>query len=285
VTGHSNQYLYVMRILVAVLSFLVLPLTARASAIPSFTDRVTDLAHILDSDQKIALETHLRSYEKRTSHQFAVLTIDSLHGESIEAYSIRVVEAWQLGMARKDDGLLLLIAVGDRKMRIEVGRGLEGSITDAQSSTIINEIIKPAFQRGAYAEGIDSAMTTLMTAAGQADVDAAQKAKPSPIVTLVSWFEGVLQWLFYHIGIALLVLAVAIRRNRHSRRLIRSGKGAGGGNSEHSRTAHPQDKSNPDFYFLGFWSGGSNNPGTGENDNDLHGGGGGFSGGGASGGW
>ncbi|HNR72949.1 MAG TPA: TPM domain-containing protein, partial [Cyclobacteriaceae bacterium] len=94
--------------------------------------RVHDDARVLKQETVEALESQLKAYEDSTSNQIAILTISSLEGEVIEEYSLRVAEKWKLGQKDKDNGVLLLIAVDDHKMRIEVGHGLEGVLTDAQ---------------------------------------------------------------------------------------------------------------------------------------------------------
>lgn len=110
--------------------------------------RVHDDAHVLRQATIDELETRLAQYEDSTSNQIAILIISSLDGESLEEYSIKVAEKWALGKKDKDNGVLLLIAVDDHKMRIEVGEGLEGVLTDAMSSRIIRNEMAPAFRRG-----------------------------------------------------------------------------------------------------------------------------------------
>ena len=106
---------------------------------------VHDLADVLSADAKARLERILRAERDSTSNQISVLVIRSLNGGSLEDYSLRVAEKWQPGQADKDNGVLLLISIDDRKVRIEVGYGLEGSLTDAMSSRIIRNEIAPRF--------------------------------------------------------------------------------------------------------------------------------------------
>ena len=123
-------------------------------AVPALERRVTDLADILPPAAEAALEQSLADFEARKGSQIAVLTLPSTAPETIEQYAIRVVDAWKLGRKGVDDGALLLVAVEDRTLRIEVGRGLEGALTDLASNRIIDEIITPLFRAGDYPGGI-----------------------------------------------------------------------------------------------------------------------------------
>ncbi len=128
--------------------------------------RVHDDAHVLKPETIEALEAQLKAYEDSTSNQIAILTISSLDGETIEEYSLRVAEKWKLGQEDKDNGVLLLIAVDDHKMRIEVGHGLEGVLTDALSNRIIRNEMAPAFRRADFDEGVTAAITAITKAIG-----------------------------------------------------------------------------------------------------------------------
>ena len=142
------------RILLAILLLTALPWAAAEVAVPPLKARVTDLTGTLTADQVAGLEARLARLEGRRGSQVAVLIVPTTQPESIEQYSIRVVEQWKLGRARVDDGVLLLVAKDDRKLRIEVGRGLEGAIPDAYARRIIDEAITPRFKRGEFHEGI-----------------------------------------------------------------------------------------------------------------------------------
>ena len=154
----------------ALLWLLGLGLSAAAQdlqAIPKLTARVTDLTGTLTAEQQNALEQKLATFEATKGSQLAVLIVPSTQPEEIEQYSIRVVEQWKLGRGtvngkRVDDGALLLIAKNDHKVRIEVGYGLEGVLTDATSNRIIDETIKPAFRQGNFYGGIDTALDQMM---------------------------------------------------------------------------------------------------------------------------
>ncbi len=118
------------------------------------------------------LEQQLKAYEDSTSNQISILIVPSLGGDAIEEYALRVAEKWKLGTKKKDNGALLLIAIDDHKMRIEVGEGLEGVLTDAQSNRIIRNEMAPDFRRGDYDGGVTSAVHAMIkTIAGEYKAD------------------------------------------------------------------------------------------------------------------
>lgn len=127
---------------------------------------VHDEAHVLSTETVAKLEQQLDAYEDSTSNQLAILIIPSLDGDVLEQYSLRVAESWRLGQAEKDNGALLLIAINDRKMRIETGQGLEGPLTDAVCSQIIRNELAPAFRKEQYDEGVTNAVNAMIHAIG-----------------------------------------------------------------------------------------------------------------------
>lgn len=127
---------------------------------------VHDEAHILSQPFIDRLENQLKEYEDSTSNEIAVLLISSLDGESLEDYSLRVAEKWQLGKKEKDNGVLLLIAVDDHKMRLETGYGLEGVLTDAVSSRIIRNELAPNFRQDNYEAGVSAGINAIIRAIG-----------------------------------------------------------------------------------------------------------------------
>jgi uncharacterized protein len=131
-------------------------------AVPELKTRVTDLADVIPADREAALEATLAEFERRKGSQIAVLLVPSTAPEEIEQYSIRVVDAWKLGRKAVDDGALLIIATDDRRLRIEVGRGLEGVLTDLTSNRIITEIIRPRFREGDYAGGVEAGVDRII---------------------------------------------------------------------------------------------------------------------------
>lgn len=157
-----KQRLQTLRwLLAAALWCLVLPAWAEV-AVPALTQRVTDLTHTLSPAQQQAMERELAEFEQRKGVQIAVLLVPTTAPESIEQYSIRVVDQWRLGRKNVDDGLLLLVAKNDRTLRIEVGYGLEGVVPDAVANRVIEEIIVPYFRTGDFAAGIQAGLNRLM---------------------------------------------------------------------------------------------------------------------------
>ena len=154
------------RIIIVLLA--VLPLWSRAQVpIPELWGaRVHDEAHILSPTFVTELEQMLKRYEDSTSNQIAVLTIPTLEDEPIEDYTFRVAEQWKLGQSQKDNGILLLIAVKDRQVRIEVGEGLEGVVPDAVANQIIRNELAPDFRQNDYEGGIRAALDALIQAIG-----------------------------------------------------------------------------------------------------------------------
>jgi uncharacterized protein len=243
------------------LASLLLLLPAAAAAllpVPPLTGPVVDQAGILDAASERRLEALARAAREAEGGgvQLQFLTVRSLEGEPIEDFSIRVAEAWKLGSAERDDGVLVTVAVEDRSVRIEVGGGIEGGLTDVQSSRIIRGTIVPAFQAGRFGEGLYDAGVQILSALGALPTDVARRqARPQP------------QARFPVLGIVAIFVIVSLLRSftgfgRRRRRHLWWGGGPwiGGGG--------------------GFGGGGGLGGGGG-----WSGGGGGFSGGGASGRW
>jgi uncharacterized protein len=155
-----------MRLLTAlglVLSALAAPAFAQPlQPVPPLLARVTDLTGTLAPAERSALETKLAGFEERKGAQVAVLIVPTTAPEAIEQYAIRVVDAWQLGRGPSDDGVLLLVAKDDRRLRIEVGRGLEGALTDLVSKRIIDETIVPSLRAGDFAGGIEAGVDRIL---------------------------------------------------------------------------------------------------------------------------
>jgi uncharacterized protein len=134
--------------------------------IPPLTARVTDLTHTLSAAEAAALEAKLADWEARTSNQLVVLMVPTTQPEPIEAYSIRVAEKWKIGRKGQDNGALFLIAKNDRKMRIEVGYGLEGVLPDVTARRIIAETVAPGFREGKFAQGISAGVDRIIAVVG-----------------------------------------------------------------------------------------------------------------------
>lgn len=122
-------------------------------SVPPLSGRVNDYAAMISPQTRSYLDTELAALEESDSTQVAILTVPTLAGESIEDFSIKVVEAWRLGQMDRDNGALLLVSKGDRAVRIEVGRGLEGSLTDLAAGRIVDAVILPEFKAGRFDQG------------------------------------------------------------------------------------------------------------------------------------
>ncbi len=131
-------------------------------AIPKLDGPVVDLTATLGASEEQALEAQLADYAKAKGSQVQVLIVPTTQPEDIAQYSIRVVEQWKLGRAKQDDGVLLLVAKDDRRMRIEVGYGLEGAIPDARANQIITQVITPSFRAGDFQGGISGGVDMIL---------------------------------------------------------------------------------------------------------------------------
>jgi uncharacterized protein len=249
-----------------VLLFALLPRSAQAREIPALVARAQDQAGLLSPSLRTRVDAQLLAYEQKTGHQLILLTLPSLEGEPLEDFTIHVMESWKLGNKDRDDGLLLFVAVAERKIRIEVGQGLEGDVTDAVSSRIINETMKPAFQRGDMEGGIVQGLAALMAATGAPDI---------PLPATQGRRVQHRQVGGSPLGFIVVLILLALFGSGRGRRggwgwgaapiLFGGRRGGFGGGS-----------------FGGFGGGGFGGGGGGS---PPRGGGGGFSGGGASGGW
>ena len=193
-------------------------LSKEGSKSPALTGRVVDQAGILSSAVKAELETALAAHENNTTNQVVVVTLESLNGANIEEYSLELGRRWGIGQKGKDNGVLLVVAPNDKQIRIEVGYGLEGILTDALSSNIINYYIIPEFKKGdiqngikigaqkiiALLEGDESAKKEIEAQADYEPLEAA--ALMTGIITLIaSGFFGILAT---RIGLSLLLSGI-----------------------------------------------------------------------------
>ena len=144
------------------LLFVLLPVLAWAADIPPLKARVTDLTSTLNAQQRDALEHTLAEFEQRKGAQIAVLLVPTTQPETVEQYSVRVQESWKLGRKGVDDGVLLVVAKGDRRLHIEVGYGLEGVLPDAVAKRIIDNDITPRFKEGDFYGGIRAGVDRVM---------------------------------------------------------------------------------------------------------------------------
>ncbi len=135
---------------------------ADLAKIPVLKSQVTDLTGTLTPSQISSLEQKLSAFESTKGSQIAILIVPSTQPEAIEQYTLRVVEKWQLGRKKIDDGILLLVAKDDRRLRFEVGYGLEGAVNDLTAKRIISEVITPYFRQGQFYEGINAGIDRLI---------------------------------------------------------------------------------------------------------------------------
>lgn len=126
------------------------------------TGMVNDFAHVFTAEQKASLENKIGNFKRPAGVELAVVTIPSLGDETIETYAVKLFQEWGIGSKLSDNGILLLVALNERKVRIEVGYGLEGTVTDAQASVIIRSTLTPAFKEGKYYDGVNSAVDQII---------------------------------------------------------------------------------------------------------------------------
>src|SRR6266702_6912595 len=151
-----------LRVLIA-LAVLAAPAFAQnLQPIPKLSARVTDLTGTLTAEQQSMLEEKLSAFEARKGSQIAVLVVPTTEPEEIDQYSIRAVDQWKLGRQKTDDGVLLLVAKNDRDLRIEVGKGLEGTLTDLTAHRIISETIIPLLRQGDFYGGINAGLDEMI---------------------------------------------------------------------------------------------------------------------------
>jgi uncharacterized protein len=140
---------------------IIWPSEVAAIEVPQLQNRVNDYAGVLSSARQAELENKLKEFEAKTSNQLALLTLRSLEGEDLESFAVEVFDSWRLGQQGADNGVLLLVISDDRKLRIEVGYGLEPYLTDAASNRIIQETIIPYFRAGRMEEGIAEGLAAI----------------------------------------------------------------------------------------------------------------------------
>jgi uncharacterized protein len=158
----------IRKIKTAVWLILLLPALGVSQNIPQKPQParlVNDLANVLSPEQESALERKLVAYDDSTSTQIAVVLVSTLNDYPIEEYALNLFRTWGIGNAKTNNGILLLAAIEDRRVRIEVGYGLEGAVPDITANTIITNDLAPAFREGNYYEGIDRATNSIQLAA------------------------------------------------------------------------------------------------------------------------
>lgn len=267
--------------LAAAFLLVLLPCLALAAELPTLTGRVVDDAGMIDGATEAALTRKLEDFEKKSSDQIVVATVPDLEGDDIESYANRLFRAWGLGQAGEDNGVLLLVARDDRKMRIEVGYGLEGSLTDLHSKLIIENTMVPAFRAGDYSGGVAKAVDDIiMVLEGDgAELEARARRNEKRVLDESELAELVFFAIFATIfvgGFAMAILPPVFGRKIGPGRYRWLGMDFSYGNGRRSSRG-------------GSWSGGgggwSSGSGWSSGGGGFSGGGGSSGGGGASGSW
>lgn len=164
------------KLLCAGLLMLAAALPAAAAEVPYLSGRVVDNAEILAAAVRERITATFKAHEDRTGNQLAVLTIPTIHGESVEEFALKVFETWKFGQKGKDNGVLVLVVPQDRKMRIEVGYGLEGTLPDVAASRVIRNVMAPHFKSGNFDKGVEDGVTAIV---GQLEGEATAPAEPT----------------------------------------------------------------------------------------------------------
>jgi len=299
-------FLFDIRFKVLLLAGIALAVTSAAAAleVPPLQGRVNDYAEMLSKSTVRQLDAVLADLERTDSTQIVVLTVPSLQGDSLEDFSIRVAEAWKIGRQEFDNGAILLIARDDRKIRIEVGYGLEGSLTDLTAGRIIRNVMVPRFRQGEFDQGvIDGVNAVVGVVRGeyspppQARRPAQSRDRFAPLFFSAVFFLSmvnvlgrlrrgigaaaggvlapILGAIFLNLGLLSILLLVPIGA------LAGLFFGALGGPLSFGHGVGARGRFGGGFYWGGGRRGGFSSGGFG----GFSGGGGGFGGGGASGGW
>ena len=268
--------------------WLATALPARAQsdmvAVPPLAARVTDLTGTLSTEQKSALEQVLADYEQQRGSQIFVLMVPSTAPEPIEAYGIRVADAWKAGRKGVDDGAIILLAKDNpaslRKMRIEVGRGLEGALTDAQSKRVLQDVMAPHFRQGDFYGGLSAGISAIQTVIAQESLPPAERAKRQQSS------GGIGDWLPVLFPLAIIVFFVLSAAMRSGGRVTGSLPGRPGSRVVMgNRGWGPGTIGGLGGGLGGGWGRGDGYFGGGGGGGFGGGGGGDFGGGGASGNW
>jgi uncharacterized protein len=261
--------------LLALLLLLVTVATAWAQPkFPPLTGRIVDEAGILTAQDRVEIEAMMRALEAKSSDQIVVYTTKSLQGYPIEDFGYQLGRFWKIGQAGTNNGIVLIVAPNDRKVRIEVGRGLEPQMTDLMSGTIIRNAVLPAFRRGDFSGGVKAAVRDIkdVLLGDAAEVEARAKSLKPRVVT--DWTPILVLLVFFLIWF--LLVRAEMRNARASQSNMQRRRRNGDGQV---------------IVVPGGWGGSGNWPsgggswGSGSSGGGYSGGGGDFGGGGASGEW
>jgi len=226
----------------AALLLLAVAAGIAAANFPALTGRIVDSAQVIDASARAAIEQKLESLESRSGIQLVVATVKSLEGQDVESYANELFRTWKLGEKAKNNGVLLMVAPNERKVRIEVGYGLEGTLTDALSSVIITNALIPRFKTGDFSggieRGVDDIIAVLTTDSSEWQPKTSIRADRPPTADPVNWaiFAGVIivifflfwspgfRWIFFNIVLNIAFDALTSRGSGSS-----SGGGFSGG--------------------------------------------------------
>ncbi|MEO6487378.1 MAG: TPM domain-containing protein [Thermoanaerobaculia bacterium] len=249
------------------LALFAVPAASALDCPPAPTRWYTDAAGLADSSQVAVLDQKLAAFEQETGHQFLIYSLPSIENDAIEDFTVRCAQRWGVGQKKFDNGLIIFVFLKEKKIRVEVGYGLEGAVTDAYSSRVIREVIAPYFQRGDWAGGLNAGAEALM----QRIRGNEPNVKPlSPVVTDGSGGADTGSVVFMILVFVFIFFIVPS--------LMRRRGGAGGGCGGCFWPMMFLGGSGRTFGGGGFGGGGGGFGG-------FSGGGGGFGGGGATGGW
>lgn len=257
-----------MKTLRLLLGLMLVLLVAAAGAqefvpVPPLQTRVTDKVGMLTENQRSTLENVLKEYEERTGSQIAILLVSKTEPEAIEQYSIRVFDEWKLGRKGKDDGVLIVVAKNNppalRRLRIEAGRGVQGSLTDAQSKRILQDVIAPHFRQNDFYGGLAAGVSAITALIDKEQLPAPEAKKQAA----EEESDNISLGLFFFFMILFMFLS-----RMQSRR--------------YARHRHGWGRSIPGVILGGGFGHGGFGSGGGFGGGGFGGGGGGFSGGGGS---
>jgi len=236
------------RFIAAVVASVLISCSIFAANVPALKGRVNDYAKIIRESDEREIEEYLAGVEQASGIQIAVLTMPSLDGEDISSFGIRVTDKWALGDKEKDNGAILIVAYAEHDLRIEVGDGLEGSLTDAKCGLILRNVIVPEFRDGNYSKGILEGVKN-MGAVATGDESAVSRSvregEDSDSDDFVPFF-AIIVWLIFFVS----MISAGARRNRRRGRYYHNGntiawiaadaalrsimRGSGGGGHSHS---------------------------------------------------
>jgi uncharacterized protein len=209
---------FCMGFILFVLDFFLFAALCIGASYPAYQGYVSDYAHMLSDHGKAQLEQELQAYEQSTTNEIAIITVDNLDDRSIEEYGIGLMDTWKVGKEGKDNGVIFLISKNDRKMRIEVGYGLEGDLTDGDAGAIIRDVVAPRFRENNYEKGILDGTHAIITEIGSGEDGISSGIENNPVrkstsATVDNFFANFGQFFFF-IPAAFIYLASYMARTK-----------------------------------------------------------------------